>query len=170
MKGTLAGQKGFTLIELIVVIVLISMMFAFALPKMDGFLFVDNRDRVSRWVILKVEQLKNTAMLKQTPFVLHVDIRENMFWISQEGMDEEALDKAKKSGYTLPRDIRLVDIIYPSQPLKVDDRSDVVFYPKGYSDHAIIHMQNDDEEKMSFVIEPFLPPVGLKDGFVLFEE
>jgi prepilin-type N-terminal cleavage/methylation domain-containing protein len=170
MNHLTKNNRGFTLIELIVVMVLISMMFTFALPKMDGFLYVDNRDRVSRWVILKVEQLKNMAVQKQTPHILHVDIKENMFWISVQGMDEEALDKARKDGYKLPSDIRLVDIIYPGQSLKDDGRSDVIFYARGYSDHAIIHMQNDDEEKMSFVIEPFLPPVGLKDGFVLFDE
>jgi prepilin-type N-terminal cleavage/methylation domain-containing protein len=101
------GSKGFTLIELVVVIVLINMMFAFALPKMDGFLFVDNRDRVSRWVILKVDQLKNLAVQKQVPYVLHVDTKDNMFWVSQEGMDEEALDKARQGGYKLPDNIRL---------------------------------------------------------------
>lgn len=170
MNHPIRNHNGFTLVELIVVIVLIGMMFTFALPKMDGLLYVNNRDRVSRWVIVKVEQLKNKAVQRQVPYTLHVDIKSNMFWISEQGMDEEALDKAQKGGYKLPNDIRLVDIIYPSQSSKDEDRSDVTFYPRGYSDHAIIHMQNDDEEKLSFVIEPFLPPVGLNEGFVLFDE
>ena len=164
------NHTGFTLIELIVVIVLISMMFTFALPKMDGLLYMDNRDRVSRWVILNVEKLKNLSVKKQIPCSLHVDIKNNAFWVSEEGMDEEALEHAKKSGYQLPDDIRLVDIIYPAPTIKDEERSDIRFYSRGYSDHAIIHMENDDKEKMSFVIEPFLPPVGLKDGFVLFDE
>jgi hypothetical protein len=65
---------------------------------------------------------------------------------------------------------RLVDIVYPAQSPKNEERSDIVFYTRGYSDHAIIHMQDDNDEKLSFVIEPFLPPVGIEDGFVLFEE
>jgi prepilin-type N-terminal cleavage/methylation domain-containing protein len=159
---------GFTLIELIVVIVLISMMFSFALPKMDSLLFIDNRDKVSRWVILNVENLKNLSIKKQIRYVLHVDIQNNAFWISEEGMDEAALTEARKNGYMLPDDIRLVDVIYPNQK-KEDDRSDIYFYVKGYSDHAIIHMENTDHDKLSFVIEPFLPPVGIRDGFVLFD-
>jgi len=170
MNHPTANHNGFTLIELMVVIVLISLMFAFALPKMDGLLYVDNRDRVSRWVIVNVEHLKNKAVQRQVPYSLHVDIKDNMFWISEQGMDDEALDKAKKGGYKLPDDIKLMDIIYPAQSFKDEERSDITFYPRGYSDHAIIHMQDDDEEKLSFVIEPFLPPVGLNEGFVLFDE
>ncbi len=170
MRHLKPDQNGFTLIELIVVIVLIGMMFSFALPKMDGFLYLDNRDRVSRWVILNVERLKHLAVQKQVPQILHVDIKENMFWVSEQGMDEAALEKARDGGYKLPEDIRLVDIIYPAPTVKDGERSDIVFYTRGYSDHAIIHMQNDDDDKMSFMVEPFLPPVGLKEGFVLFEE
>ena len=161
--------KGFTLIELIVVIVLISMMFSFALPKMDSFLFIDNRDKVSRWVILNVQNLKNLSVKNKIRYILHVDTQNNMFWISSEGMDEAAQAEAMKNGYKLPNNIRLVDVVYPSQR-KDDERSDIYFYTRGYSDQAIIHMENSDNEKMSFVIEPFLPPVGIKDGFVMFDE
>lgn len=166
----MTDQRGFTLIELIVVIVLIGLMFSFALPKMDSLLYTDNRDRVSRWVVLNVENLKNLSVKKQVRHILHVDIPGNTFWISDENMEEEALAEAHKNGYTLPSDIRLMDIIYPFQGKEDDTRSEIYFYPQGYCDHAIIHMENDDNEKMSFVIEPFLPPVGIRDGFVLFEE
>lgn len=168
--GGMTNQRGFTFIELIVVIVLIGLMFSFALPKMDNLLYMDNRDRVSRWVVLNVENLKNLSLKKQTRHILHVDIPANTLWISEDGMEEEALDQARKSGYTLPSDIRIMDIIYPFEGKEEDERGEIYFYTQGYCDNAIIHMENDDKEKMSFVIEPFLPPVGIRDGFVLFDE
>ncbi|GAB6097753.1 hypothetical protein JCM14469_40070 [Desulfatiferula olefinivorans] len=166
----MADQRGFTFIEIIVVIVLIGLMFSFALPRMDGLLYMDNRDRVSRWVVLNVEHLKGLSVKKQVRYILHVDISANAFWISEEGMEEDALAEARKSGFALPPDIRLVDIIYPFPGREDDTRSEVFFYPQGYCDHAVIHMENADRDKLSFVIEPFLPPVGIRDGFVMFDE
>lgn len=157
------------MIELMVVLVLLSLMFGFALPKMDNLLYLSNRDKVSRWVVLNVEHLKNLAVKKQVRQILHVDIPANTFWVSDESMEEEALIEAQKNGFTLPKDVRMVDIIYPDKVGENDERSEIYFYPQGYCDHAIIHMEDDDRDKMSFVVEPFLPPVGVEDGFVLFE-
>ena len=82
------NQRGFTLIELIVVIVLIGLMFGFALPKMDNLLYMSDRDKVARWVVLNVEHLKNLSIQKQVRHILHVDIPANTLWISQEDMEQ----------------------------------------------------------------------------------
>ena len=50
--------KGFTLIELIVVIALISIMLFLAIPKFQSDIFTDSTKKVSRWIIYKVPALK----------------------------------------------------------------------------------------------------------------
>lgn len=165
----MADQKGFTFIELIVVIVLIGLMFSFALPKMDGYLFSDGTDRVSRWLVLNVTHLKSRAVKDQARYALNVDIANNAFWISSEAMDEEGLEEAKKQSFVLSDDVKIVDVIHPYEPSEDEEMNDVLFYRKGYSDRAVIHIENDDEKRFSFVIEPFLPGVEIRDGFVGYD-
>ncbi|MBU1161919.1 MAG: prepilin-type N-terminal cleavage/methylation domain-containing protein, partial [Proteobacteria bacterium] len=46
--------KGFTLIELIVVISLISIMLFFAIPRFQSNVLSDSTKEVSRWILLKI--------------------------------------------------------------------------------------------------------------------
>ncbi len=162
-------QSGFTFIELVVVIVLLGLMFSFALPKMDGFLFSSGTDRVSRWIILNVSNLKSKAVKEQIRYSLNVDIPENSFFISIDEMDETALEEARKNSFKLGSDVKLIDVVFPFENPDEEKITNVFFYTKGYSDSAIIHVENRDGEKFSFVIEPFLPGVEIKEGIVEFD-
>jgi len=39
--------------------------------------------------------------------------------------------------------------------------AEIFFYKKGYSDQAVIVIENEDNRKLFFTIEPFLPAVKL---------
>ncbi|MFO7560982.1 MAG: type II secretion system protein, partial [Desulfobacterales bacterium] len=86
------ANSGFTLIELIVVIVILSVLLVFAMPRFSSFIFTDNTDRIARWVIFKAGSLKNRAVKEQKQYVINVDLDNNRFWITDESMlDEETL-------------------------------------------------------------------------------
>jgi hypothetical protein len=85
-------------------------------------------------------------------------------------MPEEALQSAETNGYKLPEDIKLLDVEYPDQEKISVGQADIYFNEKGYSDKAIIHLENDDNEKFSFLIEPFLLRVRLYNGYTEFED
>lgn len=164
------NQKGFTLIELIVVIVLIGLMFTFALPKMDGFLFTSSTDRVSRWIVLNVANLKKLSMKKQLVHVLNIDTESNSLWISTEDMDEAGVLEARENGFTFPESVNIVDVVYPFEGDEDGEFKDIFFYKQGYSDNAIIHIENNDDEKFSYIVQPFQQLVEISDGFVLFDD
>ena len=42
------------------------------------------------------------------------------------------------------------------------------FYPKGYSDRAVIHVEDGHDNRYSYLIEPFLPHVKIKDEYIEF--
>ncbi len=46
----------------------------------------------------------------------------------------------------------------------------ICFYKAGYSDKAIIHIEDEDHYQVSFLIEPFLPNMKLYQEYVSFEE
>jgi prepilin-type N-terminal cleavage/methylation domain-containing protein len=162
--------KGFTLIELIVVISLISIMLFFAFPRFQSNVLSDSTKDVSRWILLKIPNLKERAVREQRRYILHVSFDSNKLWISHEAMLQESLQSAETHGYQLPEDIKLLDVEYPDQEKITVGHADIYFNEKGYSDKAIIHLENDDDEKFSFLIEPFLSRVRLYNHYAEFED
>ena len=160
--------KGFTLIELIVVISLISIMLFFAIPRFQRSVLSDSTKDVSRWILLKIPYLKERAAREQKKYILHVSLESNKLWITHEAMPEEALQSAETNGYELPEDIKLLDVEYPDQEKISAGQADIYFNEKGYSDKAIIHLENDDNERFSFLIEPFLLRVRLYNSYAEF--
>jgi len=123
---------------------------------------------VSRWILLKIPNLKEMAAREQKRYILHVSLESNKMWITHEAMSQEALQAAETNGYRLPEDINLLDVEYPGQEKITVGQADIYFYEKGYSDKAIIHLENDDDEKFSFLIEPFLLRVRSYNRYVEF--
>ena len=160
--------KGFTLIELIVVISLISIMLFFAFPRFQSNVLSDSTKEVSRWILLKIPFIKESAAREQRRYILHVSLDSSKLWITHEAMLEEALQSAETNAYKLPEDIKLLDVEYPDQQKISVGQADIYFNEKGYSDKAIIHFENDDNEKFSFLIEPFLLRVRLYNSYAEF--
>jgi prepilin-type N-terminal cleavage/methylation domain-containing protein len=160
---------GFTLIELIVVISLISLILFVAIPRFQSTVFTDNTNKTSRWIMGKVQSLKTRAVRDQNLYILHVSLDANKLWVSDGSMSEEELENAELQGYKLPDDVRLIDVEYPQNEIIALGTADIRFYQKGYSDKALIHLENSDSEQRSFLIEPFLPGVKLYEKHIAFE-
>ena len=163
-------NQGFTLIELIVVITLISLMLFLAIPRFQVDVLSDNTNKVSRWIMVKVHSLKEKAVSEQKLYVLHISLDSNRLWVTSEIMSQEELQAAEANGYELSDDIKLLDVEYPDEEKISVGRADIYFYKKGYSDKAIIHISNDDNERRSFLIEPFLSRVRLYNKYIGFED
>jgi prepilin-type N-terminal cleavage/methylation domain-containing protein len=165
------AQRGFTLIELVVVIAIISLMLLFVVPKFDSMLFSDNTKKVNRWIIYNVMNLKVKAVKERKDYILHADVTGNAFWISDETMEAGALESTKENTrFSLPEDVRIVSVIFPDHKYGDEITGDIHFYKKGYSDMVIIQIENADEGKFSLLIEPFLNTVTINEGFSDFEK
>jgi prepilin-type N-terminal cleavage/methylation domain-containing protein len=163
-------NEGFTLIELIVVISLISLMLFFAIPRFQVDVLSDNTNKVSRWIMLKVHALKEKAVHEQKLYVLHLSLDSNKLWVTSDIMSEEELQTAALNGYELPENIKLLDVEYPDEEKISVGRADIHFYKKGYSDKAIIHISSNDNEILSLLVEPFLSRVGWYNKYIEFED
>jgi len=162
-------NSGFTLIEITVVISLISIMLFFAVPRFRNALLTDSVNNTSRWIIGKVQVLKEYSTTKQKLTILHVNMDSNKMWVSDETMTQEDLEKAHEKGFEIPEDVKVINVEYPQKGIISSGQADICFYKAGYSDKAFIRIQGDDEQKLSFLIEPFLPKVKLYEKFVDFE-
>ena len=163
-------HDGFTLIELIVVIFLISIVFFYSMPRFQASLFSNNTKKTARWIINNVKVLKEKAAADQRLYTLHLDIAPGRLWTTNEFMREEELENAREKGYELPNDVKLLDVEYPGKGKIALGIADICFYKTGYSDKALIHIEDSDNKQLTFLIEPFLSGVKLFEKYAGFED
>ena len=162
--------SGFTLIELTLVVCLISTMLFLILPRLENSFLLNNTHKTARWIIGTARILKDDALRKQKRFTLVFNLDANRMWVSTEAGPEENLQSRDRNQYILPADVRILDVEYPSIGKITSGRADINFYKKGYSDKALIHLEDDDENQISLLIEPFLSKVAVYEEYIRFEE
>ena len=167
--GLFPRNSGFTLIELIVVIALMGLMLFFSLPRLQNNPFFNDTKKSSRWLISKVQTLKESAIRDQKRYTLHFDLDSGRVWETNEAMSPEEIESASIDSYVLPNDLQIIDVEYPSQDKIHSGQAEINFYKAGYTNKALVHMQ-DGDTYLSFLIEPFLPDVQFFEKYASFED
>jgi general secretion pathway protein H len=159
---------GFTLMELIVVVTLLSILLVFAIPRFQSTMFQDDVKRSSRWIIAEIQMLKESAVRDQKQYTLHINLDNNTAWETNESMSQEDQEKALLAANQIPGSLKIIDVDYPSRGLVNTGVADIRFFKGGYSDKAMIHTE-DGETRWSFLVEPFLSEVRLIEEYAGFE-
>ena len=167
--GLFLQNSGFTLIELIVVISLFGLMLFFSLPRLQDNPFLDDSKESARWLIGKIQVLRENAIRNQKRYTLHFDLDSGRVWETDASMSQEELESAAINSKVLPFDIRIIDIEYPTRGKIDSGLAEIAFYKAGYTDKALVHMQ-DDDAYLSFLIEPFLSRVRFHENYASFED
>ncbi len=160
---------GYTLLELMVVISLLVLLLFFAVPRFHNAVLADDGDTAARVIINTIDNLKAKAVKSKTDYILHIGLDTNRLWSTHAGMTEEARLEAAEGGVSLPDDVDLMDVEFPLKGKVSVGRADIRFYRQGYTDKALIHLREDDDQPVTFRIESFLPNVTLIDRYVEFE-
>jgi general secretion pathway protein H len=161
-------NRAFTLIELIVVMALISILLFFAIPRLDIDIFSDDDRNVSTWILFTVKSLKEIAQQDGVQLTLYVDLDNRMMWTGGKADSESQETASKENQYKLPEGMDLLDVEFPGMEQKTSGIVEIYFYPKGYSDKAVIHIRDNDHNRHSYVIEPFLSEVKIYDRYIEF--
>lgn len=162
------NARGFTLIELVVVLTLAAIMLFVAVPRFQGT-NTDDLRHASQWLLVTIPQLKAKAASEKTRFALHFEFDDNRMWISHAKMTDDMLLEAQKQGEQLSDELTLRDVEFPKKGRIRSQQATLYFHPGGYSDKAIIHIEEDEGNVRSFLVEPFLNRVKIVEGYVEFE-
>lgn len=160
--------NGFSLMELIVVMALLSIMLVFSIPRFHQSLFLDDSKTSSRWITRKIQSLKEAAVRNQKHYTLHFDLDTDHYWETDDSMPAEDLEKAAMHTEPLPDGLKIADIEFPLRGKVSSGRTDITFFKNGYSDKAMIHTQ-DGGSYASYLIEPFLSEIKRFDTYASFE-
>jgi prepilin-type N-terminal cleavage/methylation domain-containing protein len=158
--------KGYTLIELTVVVFLIGVMLAVSIPRFRYSLITDNLKSTTRKIVGLVKNLRNEAIREQKIYFLHVDIEANKLWIEFDAITEEEREMAQEKAFHLPVDVRIVDFWTKSNGKTTEGEVAIKFNKKGYVDQTIIHLGAEDGREFSLVLHPFLAKIESYDKYV----
>ena len=162
-------NTGFTLVELTVVLVLVSIVFVFALPRIPNDILVNPTKKASRWLLANIQHLKAASTRDHTDYALYVDIDNGRLWTSAAETSQVEQDSLKERGLTLSGNNRILDVEMAGNRKMEVGTVMIQFYAKGFSDHAIIHVRDEDDNDWSYHIPPFLPQLKIMTGYIDLE-
>jgi prepilin-type N-terminal cleavage/methylation domain-containing protein len=159
---------GFTLIELIIVMLLISILLSVAIPRFESGLLEDPTKKITRWMIMTTRFLRSQAIQHQKLEALVIDIDNSKLWVIDEGMDEQTQAASAQKAFKLPGGVRIVDVQFEQSDRMNSGTIEIHFYPAGYSDSSIIHFEDDDAHRFSIMVQPLLPKVKFFNEWLNF--
>jgi general secretion pathway protein H len=165
------NKKGYTLIELMVVIILLGLVFAITAPRFRDAVLNDNLKSTTRKLVGKINELRTDAIQKQETLLLFFDLESNMYWDGPGGMTPEGRDLRRKERATyLPQGIRITDISFMDRDKKIGGEISLRFNKKGYVQQSAIHLEAEDGREFTIVLRTFLPGVKIFEKYIEFED
>ena len=160
---------GFTLLELIVVMALMGIVLFFTIPRFEGSPFFDDAKKSDRWLIGKLQALREESLRTHRQQTLHIDLGTGRIWNTAETMSPEQIDQAVLRAQLLPGGGRVASVDFAERGRVAAGQADIRFYRDGHTEKVLIHLQHGDAFS-SFLLEPFLSHVKVFDALVGFED
>ncbi|MEE8300331.1 MAG: prepilin-type N-terminal cleavage/methylation domain-containing protein [Desulfatiglandales bacterium] len=158
--------KGFTLIELAIVVVLIGLFLALSIPRFRHTLVTDDLKTTIRRIIGLMKGLRDEAIREQKVYIVHLDLESNRIWVETDGMGEEEMAMARERAFKFPQGIRILDVWHRGRGKKVDGVAVIRFTKKGYVEQTVIHLGAEDGREFSLALSPFLGKIKVYNRYV----
>jgi general secretion pathway protein H len=161
-------SKGFTLLELIVVMAVIALTASLATPQLAEFLFADQLKVTTRKLVGLIHRASRLAQQHQEPYLLKYIDNEHRFLVEPEGSRQE-------NGETLPtrpEALALPDTVAVGEfwtwygGNRSGEQRVLRFSKEGYVEPTILSLHKADEREMSVVLSPFLGTIRIVDSHV----
>lgn len=159
-----SNKRGFTLVELLLVIALAGVILVLAVPTTREALTVDRLKKASRQFIGLERKLRADAVRDQVDYILCIGLPDSSYWIITADMTPEKQDELKKSPRHLPEDVVIKDIVDANNAKKNAGEARIVFGKNNICTPAVIHLAHK-EDAMTLVINPFLGVTDVSDKY-----
>lgn len=175
-----ANHKGFTLLEILVVIILIASFVGFALPRFQNRLELHLKKQ-ARMLSTTIQYLYNQAALKNITYRLHYDLDEHQYWIesSKEKIELSTESEEEKNDFFRIKDKDTPSTKFKSDrdllkkpvhlekrihflDIKTEAREEPItsghaythFFPHGYAEETKIRIKSEDGKIYTISVSP----------------
>jgi len=165
------NSKGYTLIELVVVVILLGMIFSFAAPKFRDAVLTDDLKSATRRLIGKIRELRSESIQKNVDHYLNFDLEKNGYWHMSGDVTPEGHTSARDNNTVyLPGTVRITDIWFKDKGKKMAGDTAIRFTKNGYAQQSAIHLESEDGREFTIVVNQFLPKIKVIESYVEFED
>ncbi len=142
------NRFGFTLIELMVVILIISLFLGLGIPKVLESFAESDLSKTTRNISLFIEQTRSNCILHKKSSYLLFELSKKM--ISTPDLDNREREIQLKLPKNIKIQIEYQDKIYSFEPIKIEVSN------FGYLNPIIIHLKKREHNQISIYVNPFL--------------
>lgn len=169
MASSRSDNGGFTLLELIVVMVLIGLTASFAIPQLGGFLVADQMKTTVRRLVGLIHQTASLARREQVPYLLVYQANEHRFVAEPEEEPEQtAMDPPGKTIFlSVPDNVFVGEFWSWYGGSQSQKERKIRFSKEGYIEPTILYLGKEDGREMSLILSPFLGMVRVVDAYVV---
>lgn len=165
ITGRLNRQSGFTLIELVLVVLLLGLLTSLTLPMLSG-LEPNRLNTTARRLSGTVKYLYNEAAMTGLEHRLTFEL-ENASYRATKLSPSGELQALQGHGaaYKLRSGVRFIDIYQPQHGQRSDGEVTTTLMPGGWLQETIIHLEDDNDRKMTLRLVPLTGLTEIYDGY-----
>ncbi len=172
MRPASSAPRGFPLIELLVVMVIIGIATAFVMPRLGSTLFSDQLKATARHLVGLVSEASQEAVRKQSVILLRIDMEHNRAWLVETagkrkaGEENGGDDGREGQRLSVPDSVKIVDVSSLYGGKRSRGITDISFSKMGYVDKTFIHLHDNDGRSMTIMLSPFVGTIRVADSYV----
>jgi prepilin-type N-terminal cleavage/methylation domain-containing protein len=165
------NQSGFTLLELIIVCLLITVSLAFSVPRLRQTLVIDQLAASSRKVIALTKEVRQLAAQKQQPYLIYFDLDREKIWYQQDIPESKETTEQGSPHPTiqLPPSVHIQDTLIGTTEKTTSGETTLWINKQGYMEQTILHLADDEDNIISLVFSPFLGTIKAYDTYIDLE-
>ncbi len=161
------GSPGFTLLELLIVCLLISISLGLSIPSLRSSLMTDELAAGSRKVISLIKSSRAKAVTEQQAHLIFYDPAEHKLWY-QLADQEKSTESA--ASITLPAGVSIQEIKQAGAGSGHDTMSKGIWISReGYMDKTAIELVDKENNTLTLLVSPFLPVITVTEDPVSFQ-
>ena len=164
-------ERGFTLIELSVVILVLAVLLAFVTPRFRELTEYDIKTS-SRRLAGIIRYLFDEASIRHTHYRLNYDLKKGEYWVTylDEGKEFKEDPSILSARVRLPGAVHFEDIVTQHAGKIYEGRTFTQFFPIGWAEETIIHLGDTRERHYSLLVMPLTGKVRIYDRYLEFGE
>lgn len=159
-----SNNRGFTFIEISMVLLILAVFTVAAFPRFTAFLSTGGIENSISRLSLYIEHLRDQAIYRRKALLLHCDIEKGRFWVTAERDEEKGEVLMRPFGF--PEDVKVMDIVIADGEKIAKGEVDILFFPGGKADGALIHLKGRDERDVTLEIPYLARDVKVHEGYV----